>query len=118
MLFFLFMLFAGPQTVELTVRPLAATTGATVHVMCRIPRREENRSISFGLEGRLSTRQIDGMDGPITFQKYINDVGCPSPQVARCELTDNFGKKITRLQEVKIIGCPEDSDDDPFQANN
>ncbi len=96
----------------LTVRPQFVMAGRTVYVLCRVPRNEANRSVRYGLDPyAVSSRDINGIDGPAVFEKYIEDVGCPGPAEAFCEVTRNDGKKQRSVRPIEVKGCAgEDSD--------
>lgn len=97
----------------LTVRPRFVFRGGTVHLLCRVPRDAANRSVRYGLDpDAVSNRDINGLEGPGVFEKFIEDVGCPGPADAFCEVTRNDGKTQRSVQPVEVKGC--DTDDSEF----
>lgn len=105
MLIWLWLLL-GPKNVELTVRPISAVIrNESIHVICRIPQRAENRQVAYGLESHLSTREVAGAQRQITFEKVITHISCPGPLVALCALTNNKGKTERRQQTIEVLGC-------------
>jgi len=100
---------------QVTVRPTVLFEGTTAHVKCRIPRREENRSVRFGIDGaQLSTRQVDAASGPITYDLWIEDIPCAVVS-ALCELTDSADRVMADRRPMRVVCRGQElSDPDSF----
>lgn len=97
------LLSAGPVV---SVSPQVIMNGGTVRVTCRIPRLPENRRISFGVPGSMSTIDLEGDNSRSTYQKTIQRVGCFDTP-ATCILTDNMGKSQISKMDLHIGGCDD-----------
>lgn len=103
----LYVLLSAPKVIELTVRPIVAFVGDTLHVRCRIPPRDTNRLIEFGTDNVSSAISLDGSHAPITFERFIQHTDCFTT-LGFCRLTDASGKATTRIQPLQILGCNND----------
>lgn len=89
--------------------------GGTVHIVCKVPRDAQNRAVRFGLDpDSISSREINGEDGPVFFDKYVEEVGCPGPAEAICDVSRADGKTQRASQTVEVKGCSGDDDFESF----
>lgn len=92
---------------SITVRPSQLFVGKDTYVTCRVPPHADNRQIQFGLSGyTASTRQLDGLNAPITWQKVFERVPCGVDK-AFCIVTKNTGESTIVTASINVVGCDE-----------
>lgn len=90
---------------SVSVYPRIVMAGSAMRVTCRVPRRAVHRWISWGIDGLgTSTRQLDGLDAPITFERLFEHVSCNTGP-AVCEVTDNLGRTLVASADFEIVSC-------------
>lgn len=97
----LLLLADAPQ---LRVYTSVVPRGGTVRLTCMIPRHERNREMQFGFEGRMSTRKVEGLDGPGAFVREIQDISCFDTE-AICLVRRNDDKVLRATAPLMVIGC-------------
>ena len=101
------MLLVVESAIEptLAVYPRVVFAGSGVRVQCRVPRRAEHRSVTWGFTDWTSLgRQLDGADAPVTWAYTFDHVPC-DPGFAFCRVERVRGAAIVITQSLTVAGC-------------
>lgn len=92
---------------SLKVSPPTLFVGASIRVTCRVPPLEANREIEVGVEGYSRyTRQLDGLNAPITWQRIFEHIPCGAERVY-CLVKTNEGRVTTVVAKLVVAGCDQ-----------
>ena len=95
------------EPLELTVRPQAASSPATIRVSARIVRHEANRRLTIRAESprflRSSSISLDGAASVGALTRVFNELP-PGEYEIEAILERNDGSRITKRSAVKVVG--------------
>lgn len=95
----------GPASITLAVMPSIVMAGGTIRLTCRIPRRDTNRRLIYGVEDvTRSDRELEGDRAAVTFRAYIDHMPCDAHQ-AFCILVDASDREERARQSFMVTGC-------------
>jgi hypothetical protein len=95
------------EPLELTVRPQAATSPATIRVSARIVRHEANRRLTIRADAprffRSSSISLDGAASVGALTRVFSELP-PGEYEIEAILERNDGSRITQRSAVKVVG--------------
>lgn len=99
----IFLVMASPP-VSIRVDPPAVQQNASAWVTCHVPRDQNNRRLTIGVD--IIKKSIIDIDGgsPTIFKLLIPEIPCIGEIIAVCSL-ETTTKVFTARQNVEVVGC-------------
>jgi len=101
----LLMLLADLK-LSIRVTPTVLMEGDSIHVMCRVPLKADNRRLQMAIEDYVySERPIDGAYGPVTTELTFSHIPCDAHIVSCTVMTAT--RSITRVTQSIEVVCQQ-----------
>ena len=99
------LLLNTTDKLAITATPRVILVNQAVRLTCHVPRRPDNRLLTYGLTNYLeSERNLEGEHAPITTQVLFKGVPC-EVTAAYCRVTRSGGSHEQAVMSLKIAGC-------------